>query len=393
MRVEGHAVWGRGFPVKYLLVQEDEDGEDRYWGRCADVEGLFADRVRPPREVLTLRGCALAGPGPLRTALSPGGNGSRSLGDVLVEVSDGHGLRPPQLWTLVDAVVLAHRPNPVDPSLVDVVVGAGVDEEEVGDRGVPPSPRFEVYVGSAVDPAGNCQGVDGLYTARPGPAKTPLHLIGCDPAEPLLAALRNPRRRKRGWAQLWALDSDGRVMRRHHIDLEVAEVRPSVLGGTLIDITLADGGRDRPPLIARRVWERWYEGIPGTPNTWARHPAKGRHEWLMLAMGTIPSKGDDRSGGTHHLDGRFATDVEGLHCAMGEALLGPGGYYGWGWDAFRDCLCGGFGVAPPFTLVWHDSGIAREALADVMDDPRQRLSYFEGIVQVLRDAGVTVVFV
>ncbi|MFE1764845.1 hypothetical protein ACFW81_11575 [Streptomyces angustmyceticus] len=32
--------------------------------------------------------------------------------------------------------------------------------------------------------------------------------------------------------------------------------------------------------------------------------------------------GPDRSGGTYSLDGRFVTDVPGLHCAMAEALVG-----------------------------------------------------------------------
>ncbi|GAB2602654.1 hypothetical protein GCM10027168_39660 [Streptomyces capparidis] len=79
----------------------------------------------------------------------------------------------------------------------------------------------------------------------------------------------------------------------------------------------------------------------------------------------------------------------GLDCALAEALLGPGRYFGREWHAFKDCLAGGFGVAPPFTLVWHDSQIARRALADVVEDPEGRLSYFEEIVRLLQRCGVT----
>ncbi|MFB0630927.1 barstar family protein, partial [Streptomyces sp. AB3(2024)] len=68
-----------------------------------------------------------------------------------------------------------------------------------------------------------------------------------------------------------------------------------------------------------------------------------------------------------------------------------GRYLGREWNAFKDCLIGGFGVAPPFTLTWHDSQIARRALADVVEDPEGRLSYFEEIVQLLERRGVTVV--
>ncbi|MEU9133151.1 barstar family protein [Kitasatospora sp. NPDC048540] len=70
-------------------------------------------------------------------------------------------------------------------------------------------------------------------------------------------------------------------------------------------------------------------------------------------------------------------------------MLGPGRYFGREWNAFRDCLCGGFGVTPPFTLTWHDSDVAHRAPADVVEDPEGRLSYFEEIVQLLERRGVT----
>jgi len=54
-------------------------------------------------------------------------------------------------------------------------------------------------------------------------------------------------------------------------------------------------------------------------------------------------------------------------------------------------LGGGFGVAPSFTLTWHDSEITRRALADVVEDPQGQLSYFEEIAQLLERRGVTVV--
>ncbi|WP_156056516.1 hypothetical protein [Streptosporangium roseum] len=48
-------------------------------------------------------------------------------------------------------------------------------------------------------------------------------------------------------------------------------------------------------------------------------------------------------------------------------------------------------MAGTFTLIWHDADIARRALADVVSDPDERLSYFEDIVQLLERFGVTVV--
>ena len=87
-----------------------------------------------------------------------------------------------------------------------------------------------------------------------------------------------------------------------------------------------------------------------------------RHEWLRLALGhhrhgAVP----DRAAVTvHRLDGRHVTDINGFFCALGEAVNGPGGYFGWNGFAVEDCLRGGWGAAFPLRLVWGDAGVARE---------------------------------
>ncbi|MFJ3876710.1 barstar family protein [Streptomyces sp. NPDC090077] len=390
MRVADHARWDRGFPVKYLLVREDDEGVERLWGRCAGAEGLFVDPVPPPREVLTLRGCSPDGP--LAEVLAEPGGSLRGLGDLCVEVWDGE--EPVQWWTLVDAVVVAHQPHPGDPERYDVVVGAGVRHEESFSE-LPAAPRFELLAGTTVaaPSAGRCSAVDGLFEPRAEPDPVPLELIGCEPAEPLLAALRRPGRSEQDWAHLLVLDRHGDVMASCPVGLAVDGARPSVLGGALVDITLTDGGDDRPPSAARPVWAQWYQGPPTAPNGWAPYDSRGRALWIDLTTRAFREYGSrpDRSGGEYHLDGRFVTDVPGLHCAIAEALLGPGRYFGREWNAFKDCLSGGFGVVPPFTLTWHDAQVARRALADVVEDPGGRLSYFEEVVQLLERCGVTVV--
>lgn len=390
VRIADHVRWGRGFPVKYLLVQEDEDGVEQLWGRCAGVEGLFVEPVPPPREVLTLRGCLPDGL--LSDALADPDVSPRSLGDVCVEVWDEE--KPVQWWTLADAVVVAHRPDPDDPARYDIVLGAGVRSEESFFE-PPAAPRFELFAGTttAAANAGRCSAVDGLFKARVDPAPVPMELIGCEPAEPLLAALRRPGRSERDWAHLLVLDRHGAVMASRIVGLAITGARPSVLGGTLVDITLTDGGDDRPSPAARPIWAEWYQGPPAEPNMWAPYDSRGREVWLDLTTRgwRVPVPRPDRSGGEYHLDGRFVTDVAGLHCAIAEALLGPGRYYGREWNAFKDCLGGGFGVVPPFTLTWHDSEVARRAPADVVEDPEDGLPYFEEIVRLLERYGVTVV--
>lgn len=127
--------------MKYLLAREDEEGEDQLWGRCAGVEGLFVEPAPPPREVLTFRGCAPAGP--LREAVARPGEATDLLGDGWIEASPDD--TQAGWWELVDAVVLAHRPSASDPALLDVVVGAGVKGPSSGGFKATAPPRFELF--------------------------------------------------------------------------------------------------------------------------------------------------------------------------------------------------------------------------------------------------------
>ncbi|PYC68211.1 ribonuclease inhibitor [Streptomyces tateyamensis] len=85
----------------------------------------------------------------------------------------------------------------------------------------------------------------------------------------------------------------------------------------------------------------------------------------------------------YEMDGAAATDRRSLFAALGAALNGPGGYYGRNLDALVDCLRGGFGPQPPFTLHWRDFAVADTA-------PALRAGYAREVVEVLREAGVTV---
>lgn len=153
--------------MKYLLVQEDEDGVKQLWARCAGVEGLFVDPVPPPREVLTLRGCRPDGL--LSKVLAEPNVSLRGLGDVCVEVWDDE--KPVQWWTLVDAVVVAHQPHSADPARYDIVLGAGVRNEESFFE-LPATPHFELFAGTTVAAAGagRCSAVDGLFKEQVDPA-------------------------------------------------------------------------------------------------------------------------------------------------------------------------------------------------------------------------------
>ncbi|GAA1222890.1 hypothetical protein GCM10009665_11410 [Kitasatospora nipponensis] len=394
MRSGEHAGWERDFPVRYLLVREDSDGEEGVlWGRCAEVEGLFMDPPPLPREVLTLRGCPRESL--LVQAVVAGAEPVRLLGDGMLSIEpvDPSNDGPARFWDLEDTAVLAQWPTPGDPGCVDIVVGTGVREDDFwGGKQLPSSPRFDLWFPAirGDSPSGGCRSIDSLFTPRPQRPTQPVRLIGCEPAEPLLALLCRPLPQKGDSIALRPLDHHGRTMTRYRLDVHIVEARPSVLGGALIDVTITDPGDDRPTLAARAVWEIWSDGVPTRPNQWAQFDSEGRSEWLDLTRcGPYGLQG--LSGGTYHLDGQHVTDRSGLLLALGEALLGPGANYGICLDSVADCLCGGFSVVPPFTLVWHHAAIARHALAGHVLAHRGSLSYFEETVNLLREHGVTVV--
>ncbi|MFJ1702073.1 barstar family protein [Kitasatospora sp. NPDC088346] len=94
----------------------------------------------------------------------------------------------------------------------------------------------------------------------------------------------------------------------------------------------------------------------------------------------------------YELPGAGITDEASFWAALGRAVDAPDGYYGRNLDALADCLRGGFGPEPPFTLRWRDSAVARRRLTrrPGTGPGGPGRSYFEEIVAVLREGGVTV---
>jgi RNAse (barnase) inhibitor barstar len=67
---------------------------------------------------------------------------------------------------------------------------------------------------------------------------------------------------------------------------------------------------------------------------------------------------------TYVIDGAEVTGLESFWQVIGEAVNGPGGYFGRNLDAFADCLAGGFGTPDDgdFVIEWRDHERSRRAL-------------------------------
>ncbi|HEV8633461.1 MAG TPA: barstar family protein [Chloroflexota bacterium] len=65
----------------------------------------------------------------------------------------------------------------------------------------------------------------------------------------------------------------------------------------------------------------------------------------------------------YEIPGDRIASLEDFYREIGEAINGPGGYFGRNLDAFNDCLAGGFGTPEGgYVLRWRHSDRSREAL-------------------------------
>ncbi|KOU81731.1 MULTISPECIES: barstar family protein [Streptomyces] len=349
------------------------------WGDCAEAEGLFGQAWRETYELFDW---------------VPEGAGV--LGWVGREVwwvpQDG-ALDP---WLLEDAESLGPHPG------TDSLVLTGLDDH----LGPPEDHRGTVLLHDGRRLLGSCRGFTRILPPRR--SDPPIVLRGLTPGEELRRVLATATRRTLdlGEAALEVRDDRGEPFAELLMWVTVSSWRPSALGSgpgsgsgsasaspsDLIDLEL-EGKLSAPvPEHARPLWERWLAGPPQTTGTWAGLDTRQRWAWLdHVLTRPRPDIGVDRPAGqAYELDGRHVTDVPGLWLALGEAVNGPGGYFGANLDALDDCLGGGFGHSGPGTLLWHDCAVAREHLSHVLTPDGRPYDLFGAVLEVLAESGMRV---
>ncbi len=126
------------------------------------------------------------------------------------------------------------------------------------------------------------------------------------------------------------------------------------------------------------LWDIWRDGGPSSKNIWSGYSFEQRRAWLEI-VGLYQTVNSTRVRSSQaksifHLDGSFIVDYPSFFCAIGEAINGPGGYFGKCIDSLSDCLGGGYGAVPPFTLVWQKSDVAQKML-DKAAWVREKVAY------------------
>ncbi|MFD9521465.1 barstar family protein [Streptomyces sp. NPDC059979] len=235
--------------------------------------------------------------------------------------------------------------------------------------------------------------MEGLFRE---PRRATCELFGWHPdgaGDRLRRALTTGTRRALDLEEAWLeiRDDRGDPLTDRLLRPTVRTWRPSSLGTDLIDLEL-DGELAPVPGYARPVWELRPAGPPDAPGAWTGLDTRQRGARLELVRerGCRLEHQDRPAGHAYELDGRHVTDEPGLYLALGEAVNGPGGYFGGCPDALVDCLRGAFGCTTPATLLWRDAATAREHLSRVLGPEGEAYDLVAMVLEVLAQGGMRV---
>ncbi len=87
---------------------------------------------------------------------------------------------------------------------------------------------------------------------------------------------------------------------------------------------------------------------------WRSLSCEEKMKWLRVNLYYHDWATVDKKNQVLEIDGSDVLDEIDFCCAIGEAVNGPGGYFGQSLDGVEDCFFAGFGIETPVTLIWHN---------------------------------------
>ncbi|WP_241282918.1 barstar family protein [Chryseobacterium timonianum] len=96
-------------------------------------------------------------------------------------------------------------------------------------------------------------------------------------------------------------------------------------------------------------------------NLWKKFNKKELQGWLGFAF-HIQTPEIDHPNVKIELDGNLFDNINEFYCAIGEAVNGPGGYFGRNFNALIDFFYGGFGVQSMAEVNWKNHDRSRKLL-------------------------------
>ncbi|MDX3243098.1 barstar family protein [Streptomyces sp. ME18-1-4] len=144
-----------------------------------------------------------------------------------------------------------------------------------------------------------------------------------------------------------------------------------------------------PERSAGTLWKTWSRRAPASMNDWVNLPLGQREGWIEVARKCRKTSSPAKKDGCYVLDGANIDDLASFYCGIGEAMNGPGGYYGSNLASLDDCLFGGHGPAAPFRLVWQNSVVAMNSLGALPTHIKNK-TVMDSIIECFDRRGVTV---
>ncbi len=145
------------------------------------------------------------------------------------------------------------------------------------------------------------------------------------------------------------------------------------------------GGRCKYPK-AGEVWLRWASGIELERDEWSNWSSSYHETWLHVVQTSWFTSHRRAArydkGEVVYLDGLKIATRSTFYCVLGEAINGPGGYFGSNLDALADCLSSEYGEAPPLKIIWRDLEMSRNSLGG---------GFVEAIMAIMREFHIEVV--
>ncbi|WP_151483802.1 barstar family protein [Streptomyces albicerus] len=241
---------------------------------------------------------------------------------------------------------------------------------------------------------GKARNSTGLFASLGGGLRR-VNIEGIAPQGRLMDCVNRigTRRAVAGNADLVLLDVDGAEVGSYFVaDVVVEKAEPSSNGADLMDVTVTLDCEDLLP-DAEWPWGLIRAGKLNRIGLWRSLDGAGRHAWLSVALNhhSFRRLSDARAGTIYEMDGRHIVDESSFYCALGEAVNGPGGYFGWNLSALDDCLCGGWGASRPFVLNWnHSMEARRRILADSNVDQDYEGRFLELVAEIFDGRGVEI---
>lgn len=213
-------------------------------------------------------------------------------------------------------------------------------------------------------------------------------LVGLNPSDALVKSLVHGKGRL---GEVWISihNSDGKVIGSYFVGSAAFEEWTESSDHSAVG-TLSCWISELPERSAGELWKKWSRQAPESVSEWTHLPLGEREGWIEVARkyaGITPRV--KNATGDYLLEGHHVNDLASFYCAIGEAMIGPGGYYGSNLASLDDCLFGGHGPTAPFRLVWQDSSVALRALGDVATSVENK-TVMEAILECLDRRGVVV---